>query len=116
MVETAYNYSVEDVEDFKKHLTNILVRENIPHNTYSDAWLTVDSFGGLSGTEGFIVHIKTAQEIESTNEEIKRLGKIIYSELNPKEKDLILHLRVHNANERIRYNPYEGDIKISLNN
>lgn len=114
MVETVSIYDLEAVEIFKNKLSSIFSKENLKARRYAEVWLTVDTFGGLIGTEAFVVHVKMENEIEARSTEIKYISLELFEELTQDENNLILNLRIYKSDERIRYNPYQGDIKILL--
>lgn len=116
MVTAVSVFNLEDVEKFKKKLTDIFCVENNIKKRYSEVWMSYDSFGGLAGTEGFVLHVKAKDEIESCNKELFYIGRELLKNLTKDEFNSILFIKVYTFDHSIHCEEYFGDVRILPSN
>lgn len=90
-----------NIEDLSKNLKDIFCAENQRQKKYSKVWLTEESFGGLYGSEKYVVNVKADHNIDSCNDEIKFIIKDLFKSLPKDEFSMIWRVIVYNSSDEI---------------
>ncbi len=90
----------KNIEEFRKKLKDIICK-NAKERHYSEVWLSEADFGGLYQSDKFILNVKAEHDLDSCNEEIIYLNRVLFNSLSKEELGLIWRIAVYNSSDQI---------------